>query len=116
MSIKRCREVAVLVGFGIAVATQAAVAAQQRGHAPLSLDAPTENPEDFPLPPIPPDTPPAESAAPVPGSAAAPTPDGNPAGAQLSPGFFHDGIYGSGGNGYLAGGLVKVIVTGLPPT
>lgn len=102
MTVPLYRGAVMLVGLGIAAIAHPVLAAQQRGQAPLSLAAPTENPEDFPLPPIPPDTPPAELAAPVPGSAAAPTPDSSTTGPRVSPGFFSQGTYGTG-NGFLSG-------------
>jgi hypothetical protein len=93
----------MLVVLGIAATAHSALAAQQRGQVPLTLQAPAENPEDFPLPPIPPDTPPAESAAPVPGSTSAPRQEGGANGPQVSPGFFSQGSDGAGGNGFLSG-------------
>ena len=99
MTVQLYRGAVMLVVLGIA-ATTPTLAANQRTQG-FSLTAPTESPQDFPLPPIPPDEPPAESAAPTPGSAAAP-PESAANGPQVSPGIFSQG-QPSGGNGYLSG-------------
>ena len=101
MTVQLYREGVALLVLGVAVNAQPILAAQQRTQAPFSLTAPSANPEDFPVPPIPPDEPPAESAAPVPGSAAAPNQEGSN-GPLVSPGVFSQGVYGTG-NGYLSG-------------
>ena len=101
MTVQLYRQGVMLLVLGIAANAHLAPAAEQRSQAPFSLTAPSENPEDYPLPPIPPDEPPTESAAPVPGSAAAPNQEAT-SGPQVSPGIFSPGVYGTG-NGYLSG-------------
>ena len=101
MTVQLYRQGVALLVLGIAANANPALAAEQRSQAPFSLTAPSEDPQDFPLPPIPPDEPPAESAAPVPGSAAAPNQEAT-TGPQVSPGIFSQGLYGTS-NGYLSG-------------
>jgi hypothetical protein len=82
-------------------------AAARRPAAETTLPPETAQQEDLPIPPIPPETPPAFSAAPVPDSELAPAPDEpDPQGARLGPGLFTQRNFGEG-NGYLNGSTMQ---------
>jgi hypothetical protein len=81
-------------------------AAARRPAAETALPPETAE-QDLPIPPIPPDTPPAFSAAPVPDGEPAPTPAEPPSqGASVGPGVFSQRNFGEG-NGYLYGSTMQ---------
>jgi hypothetical protein len=84
--------------FGLAT-----IGASPRRSAPIVL-----SPEDnFPLPPIPPTTPPAFQAAPVPDiDLSAPAQAERNSGPQLSPDLFNQRAY-NGGQGYTPGSTIE---------
>jgi hypothetical protein len=108
---KRTQAAAALLAFGFGlflVPLHPTDAAARRPAAETTLPPEVAQQEDLPIPPIPPETPPAFSAAPVPDSELAPTPDDPDAsgGAHLGPGLFTQRNFGEG-NGYLNGSTMQ---------
>ncbi len=73
----------------------------------LLAAAKSPNPaEDFPVPPIPPDHPPSDQAAPVPDSDFAAPSRPTRQGTQIRPHFFNQPIYNNG-QGYVRGSTIE---------